>query len=56
MHIGGSSSDPTRVGAKQRNIYMWQARYQVQKKCYGPLAAWLVRSADIFASRPVSSP
>lgn len=49
MHIGGSSSDPTRVGTKQRNIYMWQARYQVQVKCYGRLAAWLVRGVDILA-------
>jgi hypothetical protein len=49
MHIGGSSSDPTRVAAKQRNIYMWQARYQVQEKCYGKWAAWLVRGADIFS-------
>ena len=49
MHVGGSSSDPTRVAQKQRNIYMWQARYQVQRKCYGALAAWMVRGADIFA-------
>jgi GT2 family glycosyltransferase len=49
VHIGGSSSDPTRVPAKQRNIYMWQARYLVQKKCYGAAAAWIVRGADILA-------
>lgn len=48
-HIGGSSSDPTRVPTKQRSIYMWQARYMVQKKCYGSLAAWMVRAADILA-------
>jgi GT2 family glycosyltransferase len=48
-HIGGSSSDPTRVSGKLKNIYMWQARYQVQKKCYGALAAWLVRACDITA-------
>jgi N-acetylglucosaminyl-diphospho-decaprenol L-rhamnosyltransferase len=49
MHIGGSSSDPTRVATKQRNIYMWQARYQVQEKCYGKWAAWVVRGADIVS-------
>jgi hypothetical protein len=49
MHIGGSSSDPTRIAAKQRNIYMWQARYQVQEKCYGKWAAWMVRGADIVS-------
>jgi GT2 family glycosyltransferase len=48
-HIGGSSSDPTRVPDKLRNIYTWQARYQVQRKCYGPLAAWIVRACDILA-------
>jgi GT2 family glycosyltransferase len=49
IHIGGSSSDPTRVGKKQKNIFMWQARYLVQKKCYGRLAAWAVRAGDIAA-------
>ncbi len=49
VHIGGSSSDPTRVGKKQKNIFMWQARYQVQKKCYGILAGWAVRAGDIAA-------
>jgi GT2 family glycosyltransferase len=48
-HIGGSSSDPTRVGKKQKNVFMWQARYQVQSKCYGALAPWIVRAADVMA-------
>ena len=48
-HIGGSSSDPTRVSGKLKSIYMWQARYQVQKKCYGQAAAMTVRLCDILA-------
>ena len=48
-HVGGSSSDPTRVSGKLKNIYMWQARYQVQRKCYGRAAAALVRACDIAA-------
>jgi N-acetylglucosaminyl-diphospho-decaprenol L-rhamnosyltransferase len=48
-HIGGSSSDPTRVSGKLKSIYMWQARYQVQKKCYGSAAAGMVRLCDILA-------
>jgi N-acetylglucosaminyl-diphospho-decaprenol L-rhamnosyltransferase len=48
-HIGGSSSDPTRVSGKLKSIYMWQARYQVQKKCYGHAAAATVRLCDIAA-------
>jgi GT2 family glycosyltransferase len=48
-HIGGSSSDPTRVPDKLKNVYTWQARYLVQKKCYGRPAAWLVRACDVVA-------
>jgi hypothetical protein len=48
-HLGGASSDPTRVTAKARMAYAWQARYMVQRKCYGAWAAWLVRAADITA-------
>lgn len=48
-HIGGSSSDPTRVSGKLKNIYVWQARYQVQRVCYGRIAAGMVRAADVAA-------
>jgi GT2 family glycosyltransferase len=49
VHFGGSSSDPARLPAKMRSLYMWQARYLVQRRCYGWAAAWLVRGADILA-------
>ena len=49
MHLGGASSDPTRLAARQKEAYIWRARYQVQRKCYGALAAWIVRAADIGA-------
>jgi GT2 family glycosyltransferase len=48
-HLGGASSDPTRVAAKQRNLYHWKARYVLQEKCYGPAAAWMVRGMDLLA-------
>ena len=48
-HVGGSSSDPTRVPDKLKSVYTWQARYQVQRTCYGPAAAWLVRACDVLA-------
>ena len=48
-HIGGSSSDPTRVPGKLKDIYMWRARYQVQRKCYGRAAAATVRVCDVVA-------
>jgi GT2 family glycosyltransferase len=46
-HIGGSSSDPSRVAKRQKDVLMWKARYQVQRKCYGRAAAGLLRLADI---------
>jgi GT2 family glycosyltransferase len=49
VHLGGSSSDPTRVARKTKDIYMWNARYHVQRQCYGRSAAWAVRAGDIAA-------
>jgi N-acetylglucosaminyl-diphospho-decaprenol L-rhamnosyltransferase len=49
IHLGGGSSDPTKVPAKQKNVMMWQARYQLQHRCYGPLAALWLRMIDIVA-------
>lgn len=48
-HYGGGSSDPERMSKQLRNHQIWRARYLVQRKCYGRLAEWLVRSADICA-------
>lgn len=52
-HLGGSSSDPSRMAARLRNIHAWRARYLVLRKCQGRLAAWLVRAVDVltFAAR-----
>jgi len=47
VHFGGSSSDPTRLPEGQRSIHRWQARYLVQRKCYGRFAEWLLRVTDI---------
>ena len=41
-HFGGGSSDPTRLPDRRKVILMWIARFRVQNKCYGALAAlWL---------------
>lgn len=41
-HFGGASSDPTRLADRRRATLLWAARFGVQKKLYGPLAAlWL---------------
>jgi GT2 family glycosyltransferase len=46
-HLGGGSSDG------QNPIHCkpayWQARYQVQRRCYGRWAATLLRSADLMS-------
>lgn len=41
-HLGGASSDPTRMADRRRATLMWFARFRVQRKLYGRLAeAWL---------------
>lgn len=45
-HLGGGSSDPTRLAATLRSAHYWTARYGVQRLCYGRLAAWAVRAVD----------
>jgi N-acetylglucosaminyl-diphospho-decaprenol L-rhamnosyltransferase len=47
VHLGGASSDPTRLPARQRNALQWQARYLVQRRCYGPAAEVFIRAVDI---------
>jgi len=43
VHLGGASSDATRVRNRQREIYTWRARFLVERKCYGPGAERFVR-------------
>jgi hypothetical protein len=50
-HLGGASSDPTRLPANQRVAHRWAARYLVQRKCHGAWAAWLVRLIDVLGYR-----
>ncbi|MCC6682550.1 MAG: glycosyltransferase family 2 protein [Phycisphaeraceae bacterium] len=49
LHYGGGSSDPTRMAAKRRAAASWRARYMVQRKCYGPAAALLLRWVDLLS-------
>jgi len=49
-HLGGGSSDPKRLAARQRNALMWQARYLLQQKCFGRPAATIARVVDITAA------
>jgi N-acetylglucosaminyl-diphospho-decaprenol L-rhamnosyltransferase len=48
VHLGGASSDATRMPAKSRQASLWKGRYLVQHRCYGAGAALFVRLVDIL--------
>lgn len=48
-HLGGGSSDSTRLLDKRKEILTWKARFHVQKQCYGSISAIWIRSVYIFA-------
>lgn len=47
-HLGGGSSDASRISAEKVDAHRWRARYLIQRKLYGRWAEWLIRAADIF--------
>jgi N-acetylglucosaminyl-diphospho-decaprenol L-rhamnosyltransferase len=47
IHLGGASTDPTAVAAPHRNLNLWQARYLLQRRCYGLPAEFFIRAVDI---------
>ena len=44
---GARSSDPSRVDAAERDSMRWEARYLLQRRCYGIVAEFFVRCVDI---------
>ncbi len=50
LHPGGASGDPNRLDSNQRNTLIWQARYLIQRQCYGLAAEILLRAVDIVSS------
>ena len=48
-HFGGGSSDATRLQNRRKDILRWRARFLVQRKCYGALAAAWSRGMYISA-------
>jgi N-acetylglucosaminyl-diphospho-decaprenol L-rhamnosyltransferase len=50
MHLGGASSDPSRLDPNHRDTLTWQARYLLQRRCYGLAAEILLRTVDIVSS------
>ncbi len=53
VHLGGASSDGKRMRNRTKEILTWRARFLVQEKCYGRLAALWIRGvyAGVFAVR-----
>jgi hypothetical protein len=47
IHLAGASSDPSRLDPKERDAMRWQARYLMQRRCYGIAAEVLLRATDI---------
>jgi hypothetical protein len=50
LHLGGASSDPSKLDPNERNSLTWQARYLLQRRCYGLAAEILLRTVDITSS------
>lgn len=50
VHLGGSSSDPTRLAALARSLHHWRGRYLVQRKCWGRAAEWSLRAFDLASN------
>jgi len=50
VHLGGASSDPSKLDPEERNSLTWQARYLLQRRCYGLWAEILLRTVDITSS------
>lgn len=46
-HLGGASSDPTRMVSAEREAHFLRGQYLVQRRCYGLWAAAFVRACDI---------
>lgn len=47
VHLGGASSDPSRLPTAERSIHVWRGRYLIQRKCYGRWAELWVRALDM---------
>lgn len=48
VHLGGGSSDPSRMASGARNFHQWRGRYLIQEICYGSLARVFVQGIDLL--------
>jgi len=49
-HLGGASSDAPRLEDRRRSVLRWQARFLVQRKCYGVWAQHWVAGMYLLGS------
>lgn len=49
VHLCGASSDGQRMRNRTKDILTWKARFLTQRKCYGSLSAWWIRSLYLFS-------
>jgi GT2 family glycosyltransferase len=49
VHLAGASSDSGKIASGKKQAMMWQARYLLQRRCYGIAAEYLLRAVDIFS-------
>jgi len=47
-HLGGGSSDESRLAVTQKTRLAWRGRYMIYRKCHGRLAEGFVRSLDLL--------
>jgi GT2 family glycosyltransferase len=50
VHLGGSSSDPSRMEVDTRSYHQWRGRYLIQETCYGRAAQAFLQSVDLLAA------
>jgi GT2 family glycosyltransferase len=48
IHLGGGSSDPSRIADGTRSFHMWRGRYLIQAICYGRLAKTFLQCTDLL--------
>jgi N-acetylglucosaminyl-diphospho-decaprenol L-rhamnosyltransferase len=48
IHLGGGSSDPSRMAMGARSFHQWRGRYLIQDICYGKLARFFLQAIDLL--------
>jgi GT2 family glycosyltransferase len=49
IHLGGGSSDPSRMAGSARSFHEWRGRYLLQEICYGRAARVFLQGTDLLS-------